>query len=174
MIHLIPFYQNLTHELHSRRREVDNPIFNLRYSISVLNSVLPAMAEYVVEHNEKCIVIPTPSPNESQIIVSYLVRQITSGAFGDFRNPNIVKFYDLRPSILVKEPGVYVGNYNSVVANVISCDTILSYYPYTFPMLQRLSGLADTVALFDPANKKGNWYAEFIKQALRRENGIVK
>jgi len=176
MIELIPFYQNLLHEVHSKRLTTDNPQFNQRYSISVLNSVLPAILEYVVQNNQKSIVIVTPSINESQIIVTYLIKQLVEGAgrVNGFYDINTVRFFDLKPYKVNAERGIHVGSLPNVITNVVGCDSLLTYYPFTFEVLRQLSGLSDSLVLFDPANKKGNWYAQYIKLALRRENGIVK
>lgn len=174
MIHLLPYYQSLNNEIHSETRDHNNAISNKKYSLSVLNSVLPAMVEYAVENSDKCVLIATPSKEESQLIVSYFIRQIGKGKVPGFSDLNVVKYFDLKPHKLMKEPGIYIACYNAVVEHVVACDTVIAYYQYSFPFLQRLYGLADTLAVFDPVNKNGNWYAEFIQQILRKENGVRK
>lgn len=171
MIHLLPYYQSLNNEIHRRDRDSSDSATNKKYSLSILNSVLPAMIEYVVENSDKCIVIATPSPKESQLIVSYLIRQIANGVSG-FHDLNVIKYFDLNPSTLSGAPGIHVACYNAIVNHVVSCDTIVSYYPFPFDLLKNLYNLADTLALFDPVNTKGNGYADFIRRVIRKENGV--
>lgn len=172
MIHLIPFYMSLNSKIHQEERNHESDTFNRKFSASLLQSLLPALYQFLTETEAESIVIITPSSNESQVITSYLIKQTNANPDCDMLGK--LHLADLRPVRIVDTPGIYIMAFPNAKANLISCDCVVNYYPVTLDILRDLYRRTRALALFDPVNKQDNWYSTYIQHVLARSSGVRK
>lgn len=170
MINLIPFYMNLTAPIHSELRDVLDNEQNRKLSISLLTSIMPALLDYVTDRLDVATVICCPSTKEANVIVRHLYNHVST--LKGIEATKSIHYSDLRPGRLVDFPGVHVISYPNLVKHLVSCDRLLNYYPLDLNSMRDLYRRTRTLALFDPVNKQGNYYARYVAQLADSKRGV--
>lgn len=160
---------NMNSSIHTERRDVNSPDYNRRMSISLLNSLMPALLDFATEKSNKSLVICCPSSNESNVVARMLSKH-----WLNTQHLERLFYKDLKPTRITDDPGVHVMCYANVIQNVVSCDIMVNYYPLDKTSVSGLYQRARTLALFDPMNKRANWYAQYIAELVDRKTGVRK
>lgn len=178
MIELLPFYMSLNAPLHAERLKDDTSTdnnFHRRYSISLLNSLVPTLADFAetqVGKYGKCVVISTPAPNETLAILRYIRDCVLS----EYLSIPLTFLYniDLMPRQVDYEEGLYVGTIPTVMNNVSRSHSIVSYFPVPVETINSLHKRTDQIVLCSPMNIEKNWYAKYIEVILSNSHGIQR
>lgn len=173
MIELVPFYLSLNNEIHHQIRDAEDTAQNRRYSLSLLNSMLAVLTDKALKLTDSCVVIAAPSPAESNVIVSSLIREINERQLG----PNVlnsVKRCDLKPDRIVDEKGIHVISVMNANKVLVSCENLLSYYPMKMDLLNGLYRRTRRLVLFNPVNPRDNDYSMYIKMVVDKRTGVRK
>ena len=173
MIELVPFYLSLNSEIHHQIRDAEDTVQNRRYSLSLLNSMLAVLIDKALKLTDSCVVIAAPSPAESNVIVSSLIREINERQLGP-NVLNLVKRCDLKPDRIVDEKGIHVISVMNANKVLVSCENLLSYYPMTMDLLNGLYRRTRRLVLFNPVNPRDNDYSMYIKMVVDKRTGVRK
>lgn len=172
MIELVPFYLSPLAKIHKEERDGDNNDQNRRYSLSLLNSLLPVIADYVTSNSNYSMVISTPSPRESQVICSYLIRHFNEHGSGSSML-NLIRFCDLRPERIVDEKGIHVISVPNAERHLVSCEILISYFPLPPDRLKGLYLRSRKLVLFKPLNSDTD-YHHYIQLVTDIKTGVRK
>ena len=173
MIELVPFYLSLNNEIHHQIRDAEDTAQNRRYSLSLLNSMLAVLTDKALKLTDSCVVIAAPSPAESNVIVSSLIREINERQLGP-NVLNLVKRCDLKQERIVDEKGIHVISVMNANKVLVSCENLLSYYPMKMDLLNGLYRRTRRLVLFNPVNPRDNDYSMYIKMVVDKRTGVRK
>lgn len=172
MIELVPFYLSSAAKIHSEERDASNHEHNRRFSLSLLNSLLPVVADYVLANRRYSIAICTPSPKESHAVCTYLIRHFNDHAAGA-SSLNLIKLCDLKPERIVDDKGIHVISVPNAEKHMVSCEIMLSYFPLPIDRLKGLYLRSRKLVLFNPINKDTD-YHHYIRMVTDIKTGVRK